>query len=507
VNSLPSYQQTSRFAFALQYRLANLLVVLGEYREAMQHFQSLLRVIDYHQQLRRLQLTQYSDEVLGEQEIAVAVASVYFQEKLRCLYHLCLSHYHCEEHDIALQFGQQTLQSASFGERHPTLIRSVLMHDHLHAAVQRVVVSTLLICYDIHTVKNETEIALEMLQAAWKLLRGQHPVFNANGKWYFRNARHIVQVLTQVSLKTMEMALAALPLQSRITLEALAKEYVQENGGFDQQSLLLLSSVAAGSQYGGFSNKKQTSHAPSSRRRKLAPIDDDDDEGVEGQEKGDWHDAEFGGGPKLVRLQGEVLNPIQVVQFACVAVADVLWLGLGVDYVHWLLQRQTLAQQAGDLSDANWNRRGDNRAAMSSTGATMASTTSPPVAASNARQARRGAGSPLKAAAIQQHNGGVGAKGDPSTTASSLPLPPPPSLEDTFLLQLPGAPSPRPPHGGVEEDGESERLWNEESVPVRTVIEALPVAAQAAAVLMLLQQPQDFVRFVVGANLLRQSNE
>lgn len=83
---------------------------------------------------------------------------------------------------------------------------------------------------------------------------------------------------------------------------------------------------------------------------------------VEGQEKGDWHDAEFGGGPKLVRLQGEVLNPVQVVQFACVAVADVLWLGLGVDYVHWLLQRQTLAQQAGDLSDANWNRRGDNRA-------------------------------------------------------------------------------------------------------------------------------------------------
>lgn len=141
--------------------------------------------------------------------------------------------------------------------------------------------------------------------------------------------------------------------------------------------------------------------------------------------------------------------------------------------------------------------------AMSSTGATMAGTTSPPVAASNARQARRGAGSPLKAAAIQQHNGGVGAKGDPSTTASSLPHPPPLSPEDTFLLQLPGVPSPRPPHGGVEEDLESERLRNKESVPVRTVVEALPVAAQAAAVLMLLQQPQDFVRFVVGANLLR----
>eukprot|EP01033_Poteriospumella_lacustris_P004428 gene4428-3163_t len=436
-----------RLAFALQFRLAHLLVLLGDDREAMPHYHALLRTIDQQQQRRQREALQAAGG--DEAAAAVAAAAAFFREKVACLYHLCLAHYHCEELDLALQFGQQALQTAAFGEQQPALVRGVLPLDRAHAAVQHLVVSTLLVCYDVHATKNENEIALELLQAAWQVLRGRHPVYNADRKWYFRNARHVVQVLTQVSLKVVEMALASLPLQSRITLEALAKEYEREQGGgFDAQSALWLSA---------------------------------EDDRAHG---GAWAAA------TALQLRGDVLNPLQVVQYACVAVAEALWLGLGVDLVHWLLQRHVAAQQATDAPVGGAAARAASpRRGSAARGAARGTAGSAGVAAASPRHSRRHP-SPLKAAALQQLSGERPAS--PSVAHGPAP-------DDAFLLRLPAEPTAA---DGDEDDADG---GGAPQASLRTLVTTLPVAAQAAALLMLLQQPQDFARLVVGVHMLRQA--
>lgn len=224
---------------------------------------------------------------------------------------------------------------------------------------------------------------------------------------------------------------------------------------------------------------------------------------------------------EMVALNGEVLNPMQVVQFACLAVAEVLFLGLGVDYVHWLLQRHVSQQQL-------------HTQVGSVTGATQATSNSGPSILVGSRHvqttATRRHGSPLKASTVSQHNNlkhplrhthnrhhphhiptnKRNANTQPvaldteavSATHGMAP-------EDLFLQRLPATHPHHLQEEGVDkEEDEEERLVREMktmTVPTRLIVESLPVAAQAAAVLMVLQQPQEFAKFLVGVNLLRKS--
>lgn len=237
----------------------------------------------------------------------------------------------------------------------------------------------------------------------------------------------------------------------------------------------------------------------------------------------------------LVTLNGQVLNPMQVVQFACLAVAEVLFLGLGVDYVHWLLQRH-VSQQQQQQQQQHHTQVGSVTGATQATSNNSNNNSVPGILMGSRHvqqtSATRRHASPLKSANVSQHNHlhskqalrhthnrhhlhhPLTNKRNANTQPVSLATEEVSAThgiapEDLFLQRLPAGHTHHLQEEGLnKEEEEAARVAMEMktmTVPTRLIVESLPVAAQAAAVLMVLQQPQEFAKFLVGVNLLQKA--